>query len=345
MNDIVVKAAGYDFPYWDDLDAVATMEAVSGRFQCSVTYPLDGVPDGLKYLQNDEPVVLTLGGEDVITGYIMEALPEHSKDEFKLTIVGQDKTVDLVECSVLHDSGVWEKVKLDRICRDICQPLGVQVVAAVDVGEAFEKFQLETNETALAALTRAAGYRGILLNTDGKGRLVLTRESGKRLETPFQLGVNIEEGSGALRSHGRYSQHIVRGQSDKQSIGASKRSELELKVLDKGMRRHRPIIHEMAGDLDEQKMLRWGEYMRNRSVGAAYRWTLKYPSWQHDGKLLRPNRVARVQNPLIGADGDKLLTAVGYHFSKKQGYFARPTFAPVGAFDIVPIPESQGGPL
>ena len=74
---------------------------MSGQFEIGIAVRPDA---DVSQIQPGAPVVLKINGQTVITGHL-DALTQHVTDKNKdIKATGRDKTADLVDCSVLHQS-------------------------------------------------------------------------------------------------------------------------------------------------------------------------------------------------------------------------------------------------
>jgi prophage tail gpP-like protein len=241
--DVTLKVNGSDYRGWKNIEVSIGLEQIAGSFRLTASDRWHGQEKAWPILAGNKCTVL-IGETTVITGYVDEANPGYDAFSHSLNVSGRDATGDLVDCSAIYKTGQWSGVNLLKIAKDLCGPFGISVKADADVGKAFPKFALQDGETVFEAIERAAKQRGVLLLSDGRGGLVLTRAAQSRIDAALVKGENIEQGSGTFSHKERFSQYIIKGQSpggDGYSDPAH-HAQLKAQNTDDSVTRYRPLI-------------------------------------------------------------------------------------------------------
>nr|DAX72710.1 MAG TPA: 43 kDa tail protein [Caudoviricetes sp.] len=180
------------FSGWTSLSVFRSLESMSGQFEIGIAVRPDA---DVSQIQPGAPVVLKINGQTVITGHL-DALTQHVTDKNKdIKATGRDKTADLVDCSVLHQSYHFKNQTLQQIAEAICRPFNIKVMWQVTEPGANEKisvWQVEPGETAFDTLSKAARHKGVLVTSDVNGNLVFTAP-GDKLVGELMLGKNLLE--------------------------------------------------------------------------------------------------------------------------------------------------------
>lgn len=180
------------FSGWTSLSVFRSLESMSGQFELGIAIRPE---DDVSQIQPGASIVLKMNGQTVITGYL-DALSQVITDDSKdIRVTGRDKTADLVDCAVLHQSYHFKNQTLQQIAETICQPFGINVVWQATEPGANEKinvWQVEPGETAFDTISKAARHKGVLVTSDVDGNLVFTDPS-ETVVGNFKLGENILE--------------------------------------------------------------------------------------------------------------------------------------------------------
>ncbi|MBF8179664.1 phage baseplate assembly protein [Herminiimonas contaminans] len=327
---------GYFYSGWKSARVEVGIEQASGAFDLSTM-------DRWQQEQQSWPIYpgnacqILIAGQQVMNGYVDTARPRISKQAHGIRIVGRDKTMDLIDCSAVHKSGQWKRVKADRIARDICQPFGIEVIVDGDVGAAFDSFNIEMGERAFATIDRAARMRGMLVTTDGTGKLRLTRAGTTRATDSLVEGENIIDAELEHSWKERYSEITVKGQGkgDATTFGA-KVAHGVASAKDDVINRYRPliVIAEQHGSSPTFKQR--AEWERNVRRGRSTIANIVVQGWtQKDGSLWRPNTIVSVQTHRLGIDQDLLIARCGYATDEREGSFTHLKVVHPSAFEIL----------
>lgn len=316
-RSVKLKANGLLFGGWESITAEVGIEQCSGGFELSVMdrWSVDAEP--LQIHPGDQCELL-IANQTVITGYVDTRKPRMDTKSHSIRITGRDKTADLVDCSAIYRSGQWKGVKLDRIARDIADPFHIDVHAEVDVGDPFDSFHIEEGEHAFETIDRAARMRGLLVMTDGTGRLILTRASTQKADVSLVQGVNVLEAELDHSWKERYSEIIVKGQGKGSSTDfADKVAHGKGSTTDPAITRYRPLIviseHHGRGPTFAQR----AEWERNVRRGRGTRAIVRVQGWTTDaGIVWKPNVLVPVDIPYLGIQEELLIARCVYRKSE-----------------------------
>lgn len=335
MSDIQLKIGSTSFGGWKTLRAETGIEQCAGAFDLLVTDRWADSPEPRKIYAGDACTLL-LDDQIVISGYIDNVLPSMDKQRHGMRVVGRDKTMDLIDCSAVFKSGQWKNARLDRIARDICTPFGIDVVIATDIGAAFDSFIIDEGEKAFEALDRAARMRGVLLTTDGSGRLLLTRATTGKASATLIEGENILYGEVITSWKERYSEITVKGQGKgtADEFGA-KVAHGSASVKDTSITRYRPLVIIAEHHGKGPSFLQRAEWERNIRRGRGTRARIRVQGWTDtDGRVWRPNTLVNVQAITLGIAEDLLIVKCDFSLSE-EGTLCDLQLAHPSAFEVL----------
>ena len=115
---------------------------------------------------------VAIGDEPVLTGTMVDVLPEYSPDRKAVSVSGYGKP-GVLECPLPASAFPLEfkGLKLDSIARAIAAHFGIEVVFEADVGAKFDKAALEPGDAPQGFLIDLAKQRGLVFSDDAFGRL------------------------------------------------------------------------------------------------------------------------------------------------------------------------------
>lgn len=180
------------FSGWTKLSVTRSLESMSGQFEVGIALKKDA---DVSQIQPGAEIALEMNGQRVITGYLDSLKQTISGENKEISASGRDKTADLVDCAVIHQSYHFKNQTLQQIAETICKPFNIGVIWAVTeqgAGEKIAVWQVEPGETAFDTLSKAARHKGVLVTSDVQGNLVFTDPSDE-VVGEFKLGDNILE--------------------------------------------------------------------------------------------------------------------------------------------------------
>lgn len=340
MPEVMLSVDGKDWGGWKSYRVGLGMQQLAGTFDLQLTERWAGqsvrreIPEGA-------PCTLHYDGELLITGYIDRVNPTYNAQDHSVSISGRDKTCDLVDCSA--PATQWIGRGLVDVARALCAPFGITVIDQANANAPFVSLKPNDGETVFEMLDQAARIRGVLLITDGKGNLIITRAGQARAHDALVLGENINQGSGNRDRTEVFSHYTLKGQSQgSDDLYGADAAAILATATDNRVKRHRPTTIIADGPLDRaaaiqritwERNVRWG---RSQSIN----YTL-IGHRQSNGQLWRPNILVPVYdayNYLNGAE--RLITDITYVLDD-QGERVEPTVMPREAFDVLPQPEPE----
>lgn len=341
-SGVLLEVGGIGYGGWKAARVRRSMEQCAGGFTLDVSELWPG-NDLQRPVRPGEACVLRHDGEPVVTGYVDQVEMRVDDRRHEVRVTGRDRTADLIDCSAMARAGQWRGQTVERIAADLAEPYGVTVVTEVDTGQPLASFALQEGETAFDAIDRAARVRGLLLTSDGAGRLVITRAGARRAPTALVLGQNLLWLGASLDARDRYSDYVAKGQAPgTDAFSGAEVAHIKAHASDPGMQRYRLLVvtddcPDVAGGLRQR--VRW-----EASVRAA-RSTLvraKVQGWRHAAGLWEPNALVTVRAPLLQLDHELLITEVDYELDD-QGTVATLTMTRADAYSVLPVREAPAG--
>ena len=317
VGQVDLLASGRSHAGWQAVQVRLGMDQCAGMFSLQVSERWHG-QDADRPIAAGERCELQIDGETVITGWVDEARQTIDASSHTVELTGRDATGDLVDCSAVRKAGQWRGLRIEQIAAELAAPFGVAVRADVDTGRPLASFALQEGETVFEAIERAARIRALLLVSDGRGGLLITRAGSARVATPLVLGDNILQARVGMDLRDRYSSYVLKGQAPGSDLfNGTSASQVKALASDPGVRRHRPLIitndaPDMAATLQQRAL--WEANVR---AARSYDIELTVQGWRHAGGLWRPNAVVPVVATALRLDADLLITHVMFSLDER----------------------------
>ena len=249
----------------------------------------------------------------------------------------RDKTCDLVDCC--PPSTQLKGATLAAVARSLAAPFGIEVVDETGVG-VVPGFKTNPGDTVFETLEQLARAKGVLLTTDGRGRLVICRASKKKAATVLELGKNVFEGKGKFSMRDRFSSVTVIGQTAAtETWNGKSASQQKTVVTDAAVPRHRPLV--LVADQEHQGANKRAQWEVNVRYGKGNQATYTVYGWKDGDALWTPNVLVRIVDPFMGLEATWLVGSVGWTLDER-GYRSELTLNPPEAFDVEPVSPKKG---
>lgn len=328
MPELALRIGGHEIIAWQDVRVSLSMQTLCGDFELTVT----DAPEFYRPQPGDDCQVLA-DGEVVITGHVDALQVSYSGTSHRMTVSGRDATGDLVDCAAPPQQ--FNGRSLTQLAQALCAPYHIEVVDKVKDDYRFGKLKANDGESVFEFLEQAARQRGVLLRTDGQGRLVIDRAGTERATDALSLGGNILSGSGGVDLREVFRDYTVKGSRPGDDNTGPDDCVVLCRYRDEGIRRHRPCVVMADGETSlhtAKDRARWEASVRR---GRGERATYTLAGWrQSDGALWRINQRVQVTDPWIGIDGERLIADVSYSLGA-DGARTELTVMPVAAFEHV----------
>ncbi len=348
MDKVTATVQGKIYDGWTDVTISRALKACAGEIKLSLTstwHDIATLPSLMGLA-----IKINIGDERIATGYISEFIPSYDSDEIRFELICFDKTIDLVECAVEHDSGQWNNIKLDTLAQQLCQPFGINVVVETLVGSAFETIRLEQGETVFELLERLSRQRGVLLTSNRYGDLVITKGSDEKLDTRLELGFNILASRGRFSERSRFNKIIIKGQGQSQGWSRDDKAKNGGNAVierDSRITRYRPHIILMEENFTVDGASRRGKWQISNAVAQGNNVEITVAGWRmgqdFTGDLWSLNKQIKVVDAIIGLNEYLLISMLSFS-EGEDGRNTVLTVVPPDAMIIEPTktPETQG---
>lgn len=335
-----LKIDGIRYEGWTALEITRSIETLCGAFTFEIT--VREYTDAPRWpLRSGAPCEVEIDGETVITGYIDDTNPTIDDRGYSITIVGRDRSADLVDCSAIAKPGSWTGKSIEAIAAELAKPFGLDVVAKVDTGEKVKKFALQQGETVYSAIERLARFRGLLAVSNAKSQIELIRPGTGAIVAELVEGENILPGSSANHDvRDRFSEYLVKGQSSgDDQVNGKAAAAVKGDARDPGVGRYRPMLIVAEDQATTASLRKRAAFEASTRAAKGQRATIPVAGWRApNGELWRPDQRVSVKSPFLLIDGIMLITEVSL-VKDERGSVTQLTVTPPEAMSLMPVPE------
>lgn len=320
---------------WTSITIKRGLGQLAGTFDLAVTerWPGQTTP---RPIQPGAACRVLVGGAPVITGYVDDVSIEYSGAAHSVSVSGRDKTGDLVDCC--PPTAQIRAATYATIARALAAPYGIAVVDHAGAG-AVPGLAINPGDTVFEVLEQLARSVGVLLTTDGHGRLVILRAPSSSapdaMRAVLELGRNVMAGKATYSMRDRYSQITVLSQTaagDTWSGPAA--AQAKSVVYDAAVPRHRPLI--LIAEQEHQGINARAQWEANTRYGKGATATYTVYGWTTRAGLWSPGMLVDTRDGLLGLEATWLLSAVSLVLDDR-GYRSEITLHPPEAYAVEPI--------
>lgn len=178
-EDVIVVIGGNPFLGWTEVTVTQSFDKASGDGKVKMTeMPNDPFPAKI----GDSAVIL-MAGQPVLTGMVYSIDAGHDDKHHDITLTLRDKTQDLIDSTLGPKVENKPPVKMADVARKTVAKMGIPV-SVIDKAnpEQFREGEVPVGDIELGGhqyLDNWAQKRQCVLNTDGKGNLVIDQNKGR----------------------------------------------------------------------------------------------------------------------------------------------------------------------
>lgn len=331
MSDLMLRIDSSEFSGWEHISVRRSMQDLAGSFDLQVTERWAENPVARR-IQSGARCQVLIDDVPVITGSVDATPVDYDSSMMRLSVQGRDRTGDLVDCSA--PALQWIGRSIAQVAAELCKPFGIEVINLAKADRAFRSYKPGDGESVFEMLDKAARMRGVLLTTDGRGRLVITRVGASKAGDSIELGRNVISASGSHDLRDCFSVYTVKGQQQGGVLDDEAACHVVGKARDTRIVRHRPITLLCDGPADSSTAREKAIWERNVRTGRSESITYTLYGWrQANGDLWQPNLLVPVLDEYQRIDGERLITDVSYSIDDR-GEICELTVMPVSAFAL-----------
>ncbi|MGG2021287.1 phage baseplate assembly protein [Pseudomonas sp. S8] len=341
-NRVTLTVDNMEYGGWKSVEITADLERQFRTFKLDITWQWPGQTVD-KPIKPGDPCEVKIGQDLVLTGYVFKAPIRYDGRQISLSIEGSSCTQDLVDCAAINRPNQWKDQPMLGIVEALASSYKVKVVSEIAETTRLGSYTLVPGETVFQSIDRLLSLFRVFSTDDASGRLVLARPgSAGRASDALELGKNILSANAPMDYSQVFSEYRVIGQQkgNDQKSGAAV-SEIESIATDLGYKRRRVTVINEGLQINPDLSLKRALWESATRMGRAQTTTYQVQGWrQSNGDLWRHNTLVKVKDPVLGFDGDMLISKVTYSLSA-QGSVTTLQVAPPHTFDPDPTPPKK----
>ncbi|AXF86394.1 hypothetical protein DTO96_102148 [Ephemeroptericola cinctiostellae] len=326
---------GKEYSHWLSASISINIEKL-GRV---ATIPVALIPGHPPEIFRQDIVTVKVGNTQLMRGIVLAAAPFYRKDDAGYKVTIRSLTGDLCLAAAMHKGGQWRNAKVDTIIGDLIKPFKLALRVLDDVGEPLKEFKLEQGETVLAAASRAAKKRGLLVTDNAEGEVVLCKAGKTKASGAIVRGENVIEMEDIGTDEERGSEYIAYGQSEVADDFESARQK-KAKTVDKELKRYLPVMVQADSKVSTADLQKLTDHQMRVRRGHAYGLNYKVEGWVTLGKGWDANQIIPIYDDIAGLEGEEwLIASIDYNVDVQDGDVRTVTVRPAEAYE--PEPEIE----
>lgn len=263
MSDtaIVLEANGEIFGGWTSVSYTHSLDTLSREFSLDIQDETGGFESGiveesecslyavenLGVIKNPQDQLIAISEKTkLFDAIVMETNTSINAGGYGFSAAGNDRTIDLVECSAIVKSNTWRKAKISKIIKDLCRPYSIQVdTSGLLEDTVIKKFSINSGDTAFTPIERLCRYAGVIpfAQLDGNVKLISSSNLTEVSEIPLVLGKNIININRGKSVRDRRSEYIGKSvTSGKGKRWSNKNLKIKATSFDTEISRYRPML-------------------------------------------------------------------------------------------------------
>jgi prophage tail gpP-like protein len=288
---ITLEVKGKKFEGWHNVEITASIKEVARSFSLQTFQDL-----ALDIKAQDECKIY-INKKLFITGYIEITDLRFDANGTGATFSGRSKTADFIDCSP-EIKGNFKNKNIIEVAKILAAPYGISVKSNVD----FKKIPLTAynqGESCFDYLSRIAEKNALVLTTNEKGDLLITKAAETDSNQKIDKQSRIISAGSVENWADRFSEYVVKGQSDKKST--------QTVFKDSGVKRNRKKI--VTDDTNTDDTSQYAENIALRTAGQGLSANVTLAGFNF---VYEPNTLIFVSHEYLRLDQNMLIEGVRY---------------------------------
>ena len=318
-NQVSLTVSGVSYYGWLDVSVSAQLQSIARSFSVSLTTKTSQSDTYSFNVDIGEIVELKIGDDLVLSGFITKIDESFSGQTHQITIVGQSKTIDLVECCVPDVKALsYKQLTVAQVVADLIGHYGIELVEEVKKTEVID-FDVSPEEKIKESLDKLIKKHNFLLTDNEKGQLVIASAgSAGRCNDRIVLGVNVLSRLQTKVASPLFCRYVVLGQGAN-PLSERPLSDNQLKcVAENSKVRFRVCTRVQSGNATQTDLQTRAIALKDISKAEAERLTYTVQGWrQSNGDLWKVNTLVLVDDSPVGIHKEYLIDGVKYSMNDK----------------------------
>lgn len=330
LDELTLQIGSEQFTGWKAVEVKRSISIMSSSFKLSLT-DIWGT-DPMVFVE-DSPVIIRVGEDTLITGYIDKPTIDLGPEQYDVSIAGRCRTADLIDCSAVNKPGTWRKINILQACKNLASPFGILVSMIEAPGDPIAEVKINAGQSPFDIITPLCNERALLPLGDVEGNLFLTVAGESTAHDSLIYGGddgNIKTAQGQFNYQDRFSVYQVKGQSKTVGEGwTSTKISIFGEAKDEMVGRYRPKLFtakNLINNTSAAKRAAWEAQVR---AGRSNAFTVLVPAWrQSNGELWRENLNVYVYIPSLRVSAEMIVDSITYILSNDGKYCTMTLLSP-----------------
>ncbi len=334
---ITLEINGIEYTGFTSAESFRSVESVSGVFSFeatsteNITFPIS-IGDKCRVL---------IDGQVVNNGFVEQVSPSYGVDEHALFISGRDKTMDMIDSSMVNKSTFQGTVSLQNIIKQALAAGGISDVSVTNnvIGlSPFKSTDIQSStvgESIFEFCEKYARKRQVLLTGDGNGNVVITR-SGISSSTTGLFNIvggtknNIKSARATYTHTDVFNRYVIKSQSSISGLlsgGTISPSDVvnqQGEATDASARSSRQLELVPPASMPTEDAKNYALWQRNLRRAKAFSASVViHGHSQGDGTLWQHNQLVDLQDDFLGRRGTFLIKSVANIVDNDNGETTR----------------------
>ncbi|MFN3686092.1 phage baseplate assembly protein [Salinarimonas sp.] len=334
-----ITIEGTVFEGWKEVEVSRSLDDAAASFSLEVTEKDFGVTFAAARISPGDGCTVHLDGILAVTGFVDVVQREFSSSDHGVSVSGRSKTADLVDATPDVQGGQFQGYDVAAVSGAVAEGFEAEVSVELDESEPIEDVQTWPGETAFRTIERLARQQGGIVTDDPSGRLVVKRiDPDAPPVAALVEGQNILAASATFRADKRHSEVIVKGQRPgTDEAFAEDAAQLEARVIDPAVRRHRPLVIIAEEPGDQAALRRRADWEVAQRAAEAVEAQVSVVGWTYaPGALWTPGDAVRLTSPMLAVDSVLVIKKATYTQTVKGGTITSMTLCPPEALTTKP---------
>lgn len=318
MPDVALIVGERRYEGWESVRVTRSMETVAGSFEVTANDRWAEQVEPWPLAEEDRCRV-EIGTTPIIDGYIDRRTVSLDANARTLNYAGRDRAAVLVDCTALLGRYRFYDIDPVAFITEVAKGLGVEVVTAPGLGrlDRIRKQTFSPGDTAWQAIQEVASAAGVLVISDGAGRLQVTRGTTQVQAAPLRQGDNIRTAAVEYDGAERYHRYVVASTAPADDDENGEQVRILVEAFDEGVRRQeRVLMLRPEKTKSRQRALALGAWEARVRAARAEALTVSVVGWtQPDGTVWPINALCAVNAPAVGVVGTLLISQATYELS------------------------------
>lgn len=333
MN-IQLVAHGVTWSGWQQLSLKKSLGQVQQSFEMTTT---DRHQQGLDKwnIFGGTFIKLYLDGRNIFEGYVQNYKTNISSSSRSISISGESRAVDLVQCSHVGPY-FWKSVPAEQVIEDLIKPFNYSFLIddpLMPIPE--EGLRMAVDASPYDTIKKIAEQNGLLVFTDDYGNLRIAKDIPQveysMLTTGDYTSISAEHDISTT-----FSKLIVKAQEnsyEKDKFDEKQRKEV---IADNdNLVRYRPKVIISDGDSEKQENLT--TYINRRLTGDGVKVSLTVKSpYDKNGNLWGVGQRVWLKEPAVNVDQELIISDLTFSVSDSSGFEAKMDLQVPETFSITP---------